>query len=368
MPGQGTGLDSAAWHRDRSLRVLPAPRGTRDGVAAIWVLCEALERLGVEFADGSPSGTLENIDICHMHWPEYAMGADGAWQRLIDAGRFFGKLALMKMYGARLIWTAHNIYPHDTAPRRSLEVFYCLLFHLLDGLIFLNEASRDLFYRRHPRSRTCTAAVIPLAHVRSIFADVAETGLRKPDSRQLLFFGVIRPYKGLDRLVTAFGALADSRARLVCAGAAFANPDYMNWIVQRAAADARIDLRIGWVPERETATLFAASAVVVLPYRDLLNSGVSILALSLDRPVLMPETPSSLELRNDIGSEWVMTYEGELTPQVLSRSLAWAMEARTGSPDLSAFDPDAVARRTLDFYLRVRVRGRAAGHAGQARR
>ena len=106
--------------------------------------------------------------------------------------------------------------------------------------------------------------------------------------------------------------------------------------------------------------------MVVLPYRDLLNSGVGILALSLDRPVLMPETPSSLELRNDIGSEWVMTYEGELTPQVLSRALAWAMEARTGSPDLTAFDPDAVARRTLDFYLRVR--GRAAGHAVKARR
>lgn len=212
MPEEGTGSDSAASHRDRSLRVLPAPRGTRDGGAAIWVLYEALERLGVELADGSTRGALENIDICHMHWPEYAMGADRAWQRMIDAGRFLGKLALMKMHGARLIWTAHNIYPHDTPPRRSLEAFYFLLFHLLDGLIFLNEASRDLFHRRHPRSRTCTAAVIPAAHVRSIFADVAETGSREADSRQFLFFGVIRPYKGLDRLMTAFGALADPRA------------------------------------------------------------------------------------------------------------------------------------------------------------
>ncbi|MFG1422807.1 glycosyltransferase [Roseixanthobacter liquoris] len=347
------------------LRVLPAPRGTRDGGAAIWVLYEALERLGIAVVDGAAQADRKDVDICHMHWPEYAMGADRPWRRMADAGRFFGKLAWMKMHGARLIWTAHNVYPHDTSPRRSMELFYFILFSMLDGLIFLNEASRDLFYRRHPRCRSAASAVIPAANVRSIFADVAETGTREPDGHQFLFFGVIRPYKGLDRLMTAFSALAAPRTRLVCAGAAFANPDYMSWIAQLAAADERIDLRIGWVPEREIAALFGASAVVVLPYRDLLNSGVAILALSLDRPVLLPSTPSSLELRNDIGREWVMTYEGELTPQLLSESLAWATQARPGSPDLSAFDPDAVARRTLDFYLRVR--GRAAKHIGRTR-
>lgn len=340
----------------RPLRVLAAPPGDPDGTAAIYLLYAALDDLGVEVRAGFTFAHLTGVDICHLHFPEYAAMADRPIRRAADVGLFFGKLLLLKLFGVKLIWTVHNLYPHDLLPRRSMRLFYFVLFQLLDGLIFLSRSSRTLCYGRYREARRLPASVVPSAHFRSLYAPFSDGAAcavpRNPDT--LLFFGMIRPYKGLDQLVSAFGRCRGDHLRLVCAGAAYAEAPYMVEIGRLAAQDARVDLRIGWVSRSETVALFRATALVVLPYRHFFNSGVAMIAVSLDRPVLVPASPCSLELQQQVGSDWVMTYEGELTPEVLVRGLAWARSARAGSPHLVDFERDVIARDTLAFYHRVR--------------
>ena len=69
-------------------------------------------------------------------------------------------------------------------------------------------------------------------------------------------------------------------------------------------------LHLRSVPVEDVQAHFAAADLVVLPYRKTLNSAVALLALSFDRPVLVPNAGSMAELQREVGAEWVLIYEG----------------------------------------------------------
>jgi hypothetical protein len=68
------------------------------------------------------------------------------------------------------------------------------------------------------------------------------------------------------------------------------------------------------------------------------------------------------ELQGVVGADWVRTYDGALTREVLREALAWA-ERSTGRPNLDRLDWTAIARQTLELYRTV-VRGPAGGRGG----
>ncbi len=94
-------------------------------------------------------------------------------------------------------------------------------------------------------------------------------------------------------------------------------------LVETAAeSDRRIKLDLRRIPSNEVQLLFSAADLVVLPFSDIMHSGSAMLALSFDRPVLVPARGSLPELQMRVGSEWVRTYDGELTPTILKDAAA----------------------------------------------
>jgi beta-1,4-mannosyltransferase len=80
----------------------------------------------------------------------------------------------------------------------------------------------------------------------------------------------------------------------------------------------------------------AAAELVVLPYRELHNSGAALLALSLERPVLLPASEVASALTDEVGPGWVHLYSGELTGAALATALTRSRDVvRAGRPDLS---------------------------------
>ena len=57
----------------------------------------------------------------------------------------------------------------------------------------------------------------------------------------------------------------------------------------------------------------------MLPFSDIMHSGSAILALSFNKPVLVPARGSLPELQALVGTDWVRTYVGELTPEIFNR-------------------------------------------------
>jgi glycosyltransferase involved in cell wall biosynthesis len=115
-----------------------------------------------------------------------------------------------------------------------------------------------------------------------------ELGLPR-DDRILLYFGMIRPYKQVPRLLDIWNEVDPENAHLMIAG----NPKYDDLaeaIKTRASRrdDVTTDLR--YIPENEVPTYFAACDVAVFPYKDIFSSGSVVLAMSMGRAFVAPAT------------------------------------------------------------------------------
>lgn len=102
--------------------------------------------------------------------------------------------------------------------------------------------------------------------------------------------------------------------------------------------------------------------LVVLPFRRLFNSGSLLLALSLERPVLVPRNEASLALAREVGPGWVHLYDGELQ----SQTLAWALDQvrsipRAAAPDFSRREWRDAGLRHYQAYLAALRGGGLAG-------
>jgi glycosyltransferase involved in cell wall biosynthesis len=120
--------------------------------------------------------------------------------------------------------------------------------------------------------------------------------LGPPHGKTLLFFGLIREYKGLDVLLRALPQIPD--AKLVVAGDPL-DP------VEPVASD-RVEWRLRFIGEPEVAELMEQAAVVVLPYRKLDSSGVLATAIGYRRPAVVSDVGSLGEIVREFGAGLVV--------------------------------------------------------------
>lgn len=107
----------------------------------------------------------------------------------------------------------------------------------------------------------------------------------------LLFFGLIRPYKGLDLLLKAFSsrALRHLNLKLLVAGEFYGNEKKYLELAEKTGIKENILFTSGFVPEKEVGYYFAAADLVVLPYLSATQSGVTQIAFHYDKPVVVTD-------------------------------------------------------------------------------
>lgn len=233
--------------------------------------------------------------ILHVHWTAPVLARAGtAEDATMLADRFLAELDEVRREGVAVVWTVHNVLPHDCRfPAVEAQLCQGLadrvdLVHVM-GRETLTEAAAAYTIADDDR-----LVVVPHASYDGIYPAEQDPGIGRralglgADDRVVLFLGQIRPYKGLDDLLDAWQAPGrDPRARLVVAGAVgdFAGSGEL---VERLGEVAdRVDLRV--VSDDELPTLLAACDVVVLPHRAVLNSGTLLLAHTFGRPVIAPD-------------------------------------------------------------------------------
>jgi beta-1,4-mannosyltransferase len=305
----------------------------------------------VEVDEYSPAALAAgDWDVLHIHWPEFLLGGRPLWRALPGAAVFFARLLRARASGRRVVWTVHNLEPHDR--RLGGRAVYRLLSHCVDAVIGLSEGSLTAARQRYPALRRRRGVVVPHGHFRGVYPrsctkdDARHSlGLRAED-RVLLFFGSIRPYKHVDRLITTFGRTPGDRLRLVVAGRP--TTALRQELVEAAALDPRVQLHLDFVPDDAVQRYVGAADVVVLPYDEgVLNSSVALLALSFDRPVLAPDVGSLPELQRTVGDQWVRTFD-RLTPEVLLDALD--ADGVEGEAPLHELAWDTLAGRTAALY------------------
>lgn len=156
------------------------------------------------------------------------------------------------------------------------------------------------------------------------------------DGRYALFFGHVRPFKGLDLALAAWKDLTCG-ATLLVAGEVWWNDAerYRDQVAELGiAANVRLDFR--YIPDAEVAAWFAASDVVLLPYRNEAQSGVALTAFHFGRPVIASAVGGVPEVVED-------GREGLLVPPERADELAAAVDRFFLREDRGAMEAAALA-------------------------
>lgn len=318
------------------------------------LLCDALREAGATVENLTRRQLLTSrYDIVHVHWPESALRARSSPRAVERTLTLLIALAVARRRGARLVWTMHNLAPHETGNPLMSRALWPAFTRLVDGVICLTESGVEPARRRFPHLRHKPVFVIRHGHYRQHYPDVvtrseARTELGLADSaRVVLSFGRVRPYKNVAALLGAFRQLEDPLARLVVAGRP-SSPELLQQVTLAAARDGRVHHHLEFVARHRVQLYFRAADLVVLASSQIFNSGTVLLALSFDRPVLVPALPVFEELQASVGQAWVRTYRGAIDARCLERGLAGGQPR--GSAPLDDFGWPGIGGETVAAY------------------
>jgi beta-1,4-mannosyltransferase len=319
-----------------------------------WLLYSHMRSAQVD--EFTPSNLLrKRYDIWHLHWPETFLNRSNPLAAFTRANMLLRMMDVARLKGVKTVWTVHNIGSHEQQHAGMESWFWRAFIKRLDGYISLSRSGLLAAQKRFPELEALPGMVIPHGHYRDEYpigiSDQARSvlGLGSEDM-VVLFFGAVRAYKGVPQLVRCFCGLSEKNARLVVVGRC-KSPGLAGSIANACGGDRRIRLDLKFIEKEQVQLYFQAANLVVLPYREILNSGAALLALSFNRPVLVPDKGAMAELQADIGQEWVSTYQGELTTSILHEALAWATDvSRPAIAPLEHLNWQAIAEQTITAY------------------
>jgi glycosyltransferase involved in cell wall biosynthesis len=195
-----------------------------------------------------------------------------------------------KALGARIVFVCHNASPHEGFPlSRRLTV---TALGAGDVLIALSEPVAEDLRQLLPRA---DVTVVPHPPYSIFDSEISHENRDKwkqrinasHDAKIVLFFGNVRPYKGLRDLIEAFPRVtADRRAMLVVVGTFFESSQSYRARVDELGLTGSIRLFDEYIPNEDVASLFDLCDLVVLPYRSASQSGVIPLAAMFGKPVV----------------------------------------------------------------------------------
>jgi len=188
------------------------------------------------------------------------------------------------------VFLCHNVAPHEGTPLDRALTSYGLgaadafLVHARSEAEKLRDLARGRPVRVHPH---------PSYEIFSRGAPSREEARRALDldGRVILFFGYVRPYKGLEDLLLALTlARPDSWDRLVVVGEFYDPPERYRALLEHPALRDRVRVVNRYVPNEEVARYFAAADVAALPYREATGSGIAQIAFGAGLPVIATRT------------------------------------------------------------------------------
>ncbi|MBU1866590.1 MAG: glycosyltransferase [Actinobacteria bacterium] len=317
--------------------------------------------------DVAPLGHYEAIDeepassVFHLHWTRvFQVGTASEAEARSQTRVYLGRIERFLERGGSLLWSVHEWLPHDCEfPDVEVEL-RSRLAELASAVHVLHASTVDEVAGLYPLD---PAKVLVVEHplYSGVYPDyVTRSAARRmlgvaDDEVLLLGFGAIRPYKGFDRLVRLLPRLREQtglRVRVMLAGPTFKSIDIgpLRDLVASVDGASMTDRA---VPDEYVQVLFRAADVAVLPYRQVVNSGVLMLALTFGCPAVVSENPVT---RDAVGSGLVHVFDRGSDEGLLAAVVA-AIERRHRRGIESAeygdrYDPRVIAREFADEVRR----------------
>jgi glycosyltransferase involved in cell wall biosynthesis len=357
-------------------------------------LCSALHAVGVDVELIAPDNRVVSIpvDFPIRHWMPTKEPTSGKFRKLFHYFEYLARLLihvvsnkrkrvahvqflrservesifllLLRLLGTRLVFTAHNVLPHENS------AIDCVL---RSGIY--RAAGRIIAHSDYIKNKLAKDFGVDRAKVRVIphgnfdhylpiepMSKVeARVSLNLPERENVaLFFGYIREYKGLDLLLDAFEICTRKGYpfRLVIAGAlqSLELGDHYRRRIDQLSTDHSITFHADFIPSERVATYFVASDVVILPYKEIDHSGLVHLAYSFGRPLIATNVGDFSEVIEDGRSGFLLK---ENSAECLAETILGAFSNSTRLENMGDYARQLsetryswidIARRTKGLY------------------
>ena len=200
--------------------------------------------------------------------------------------------------GAKRVAILHNLIPHEHKPGdKILSRFFI---KSVDGYVALSEsvlADIDLFDRKKPRTLCPHPLYDHFGAIASRQESLSHLGL-EPSFRYILFFGLIRDYKGLDLLLKAYSdsRLRNLNVRLLVTGEFYGSSDKYFELEKELGLEGLVIWKNEFVPADEVRYCFGAADLIAQPYKTATQSGVSQIAYHFEKPMLVTKVGGLAEI------------------------------------------------------------------------
>lgn len=240
----------------------------------------------------------DEFDVLHVHWGHEDMWrcrGRGALNRARGLVGFWRYLRLAHRLGKKIVWTVHDLEPHDGGGLADrLGTF--ILSRMADVVICHSAETRERLVKRYWGTRR-SVVLMPIGNYDGVFPDPrprAETLASldlDPARKTLVAVGVVRSYKGYDIAAEALKLLGPEY-QLVLAGLVAPHYRDAGASVETAAAGVpNVRLLFRSVTDAEVSDLHGAADCVLLPYRWVTGSAALLTSLTLNRAVVATDLP-----------------------------------------------------------------------------
>lgn len=243
----------------------------------------------------------------HLNWTDavtQTVSSAAASMRAADAA--LDSVRRFRDRGGRVVWTIHNVLPHEC---RFLVPELALCQGLADDVDVIHVMNPDTARLVAPYYRLDPDRVVVLPH--PVYPGVHDPRIDREEARGRLgldlegrlavTIGQMRPYKNVGTLADAVAALTETESRRWRFAAVGRFSHGCDPAEIRHRSGDRMEVVDAFLDEDDLRLWLAAADAVVLPYGDVLNSGVRELAASAHRPVVVQDTQATRHLE---GSGW----------------------------------------------------------------
>lgn len=216
----------------------------------------------------------------------------------------YSKMAkiISKNRHTRCIGLVHNMFPHEKSvldrlfsPRfvKSMDAFVALSKSVLQDVSKFDKKSRPKQFSPHPLYDHYGDKEDKMMAISSLYLD------EKYD--YLLFFGLIREYKGLDLLLKAMAdeRIANYPVKLIIAGEFYDKKESYLQMIDKYKINDRVIVCDRYIPDEEVKNFFNLADMVVQPYKSATQSGVTQVAYHFEKPMLVTDVGGLREIVPD---------------------------------------------------------------------
>ena len=259
------------------------------------------------------------------------------WWVVYWAPMYLYLLRFFRKKGIRVLLLCINVFEHeDSALKKFLTK---LVLRRTKSIIVHSEQEKSEILEFHPEA-TVRKHLLPLFHYQPC------DSRPRDDSMHLLFFGFVRPYKGLDTLLRALALLKERNITLQIAGEFWNDRESYEQMVEELGIRDKVRIIDQYLPDSEMSRYFAWADLVVLPYRRTRTSGIIATAYGYGKPVLATDIGGFHEVIED-GRTGKLAPPDD--PEAFAAGIEWFIENREVdfSGNIRSFAAEKMSWRSL---------------------